>query len=207
MANVPPNGNHPYTIINALDNDVGRFLRGQSNIRPFASNIVVHWTAGTYRANDGERKSYHYLIQPDSVLTGIFPILANRPPLLPGRYAAHTANFNNNSIGVAMCGMLNAVPRNFGRFPLTETQWDTCIELCAELLHFFKLPVSERTLLGHCEVQRVYGKNQQGRWDPWFENKNWPWSRGRNPKQIGDNFRSLVSGKIEELNGEQQNSR
>ncbi len=197
MANEQLVGN--YDIIKSLKNDVGAFIRGETKIRPLARGIVMHWTAGGYRASNVDLDHYHYLVEPGAVLVGKFNVNSNRPPLLPNRYAEHTAKLNDLMIGVSMTGMFGAVPNNLGRFPLTKTQWDTSVDLCAELCHFFNLPVTERTVLGHCEVARVYGRPQGGKWDPWTQNKNWPWTIGKSVRQIGDEFRFNVEGKLEHL--------
>jgi peptidoglycan hydrolase-like protein with peptidoglycan-binding domain len=67
--------------------------------------VIVHWTAGTYKANATDRKPYHILIEGDGALVrGDYPISANAAPAQSPR-ANHTLNCNTGSIGVSLCCM------------------------------------------------------------------------------------------------------
>ncbi|NLS06279.1 N-acetylmuramoyl-L-alanine amidase [Rhizobium sp. P32RR-XVIII] len=82
-------------------------------------------------------------------------------------YAAHTLRANTGSIGVSMACMAGAVesPFNAGKFPMTETQWNRAIEVIAHLADFYHIPVTDKTILSHAEVQTNLGIQQRGKWD------------------------------------------
>lgn len=158
--------------------------------------IILHWTAGTYKANDTDRKAYHILIEGDgSLIKGLASIALNGSPLSAG-YAAHTLNCNSNSIGVSLCCMGNAVesPFNAGAWPMTRVQFDKMIEVVKDLCAKYKIPVTPQTVLSHAEVQATLGITQRNKWDYTrlaFDEKY------KGAKVIGDYIRSLVSSSTE----------
>lgn len=66
-----------------------------------------------------------------------------------GDYAAHTRGCNTSSIGVSMACMAGAVESHFnaGKFPMTETQWNRAMDVIAHLCSFYKIPVTDKTVL------------------------------------------------------------
>ncbi len=129
--------------------------------------IIVHWTAGTYEATEHDRKFYHYLIDGDNkIVKGRYSVSDNES-VADGVYAAHTAGTNKDSIGVSLCGMAGAKenPFNAGKYPLKNSQWRTMLWLVARLCKEYKIPVTNKTLLTHAEVQSNLGNPQKGKWD------------------------------------------
>jgi len=130
--------------------------------------IHWHWTAGAAGLIGIEADSYHKIIQPDGrVQPGQFPIEANKPPLRPGAYAAHTLNANSNAIGIACDAMAGAKERPlvWGSNPLTEAQIDAMLRLTADYCRVYGIPVSRTTTLSHAEVERNLGIKQNNKWD------------------------------------------
>lgn len=121
--------------------------------------VILHWTAGGYRPSALDRSHYHFLI--DGAGKAVRGIRG------PGLYLPHTRNLNTGSVGLSICGMAGAQERPFaaGTSPITKLQWERACQAAAEILDAYGLPVSERTVLCHSEVQRVYGKTQRGKWD------------------------------------------
>lgn len=129
--------------------------------------IVCHWTAGAWKASSHDVNYYHILIEDDGKLVrGAYSIKDN-VNTGDGRYAPHTKNCNTGSIGVSVCCMANAVENPFdaGKYPMTETQWKTLATVVADLCHNYSIPVTERTVLSHAEVQGTLGISQSGKWD------------------------------------------
>ena len=129
---------------------------------PYGRNVVrvvLHWTAGAYTPSALDRAHYHFLVNGEGQ--------AVRGIRGPGLYLPHTRNLNTGSVGLSICAMAGAVERPFksGPAPLTNLQWERACQAAAEILHAYGLPVSERTILCHSEVTRVYGKVQRGKWD------------------------------------------
>ncbi|GAA4525482.1 hypothetical protein GCM10023174_10140 [Chelativorans composti] len=130
--------------------------------------IIAHWTAGGYVASSLDKEHYHFLVEGDgTVVRGLHPISANIPPLREGRYAAHTRSANSYSIGVSACGMAGATenPFNPGRYPISERQFGKLAELIATLAKRYGIPVTDKTILTHAEVQPNLGIKQLGKWD------------------------------------------
>lgn len=156
--------------------------------------IICHWTAGGYRATDTDRWHYHILIEGDGSLVRGYYDVADNASTSDGQYAAHTKGLNTGSIGVAVCCMFGAQrdPFRAGEFPMTMTQWNTMARLVADLCKFYNLPVNERTVLGHGEVERIYGIPQHGKWDP----MRLPWKPALSEQQVAHAFRALVLKKM-----------
>lgn len=154
--------------------------------------IIIHWTAGAHKANAVDMKHYHVLIEHDGrIISGLNKISDNIPPLRTGQYAAHTRNLNSYSIGIAMCGMHGAkeAPFDPGPYPLTKKQVEVCCAEVARLAKQHDIPVTNKTVLTHAEVEPNLGVKQRGKWDITrlvFE----PNITG--PKAVGDYFRQLV---------------
>lgn len=121
--------------------------------------VIIHWTAGTYTPSALDRLHYHLLVSGLGLaVRGIRPV---------GSYLPHTRGLNTGSVGLALCGMHLATesPWSAGPYPISHLQWERACQAAAEVLHAYGLPVSERTLLCHSEVERVYGVRQRGKWD------------------------------------------
>lgn len=129
--------------------------------------VILHWTAGTHKANSTDLKAYHLLVEGDGkVVRGNASIALNSTPLKTG-YAAHTLNANSESIGISLCCMGNAteVPFNAGKWPMTKKQFDTLIELVRIVCEAYKIPITPKTVLTHAEVQNNLGIQQRNKWD------------------------------------------
>lgn len=157
--------------------------------------IIVHWTAGAYRASSYDKRAYHFLIEGDgTIVRGDSSIAANYPPLSDG-YAAHTRALNSGSIGVAVCGMAGARERPFdaGRYPIVQEQWDKMIEVISQLCDFYRIPLLPETVLTHAEVQFTLGVRQNSKWD--FTRLPFkPQLHGA--KAVGDDLRSKIKERM-----------
>lgn len=136
--------------------------------------IVCHWTAGGAQASQNDRKHYHYLIDQEGAVVKGFPSLAANCGNLsspwshdtPDGYAAHTARFNTGSLGVSLCGMLNATEGGDpGPFPINAIQTDRLIVFLAEVCETYGLRSHPHRIMTHEEVQRLHGIQQAGKWD------------------------------------------
>lgn len=128
---------------------------------------IIHWDAGTHAVSDLARQHYHFIIDGDGeVHSGIYKPEDNLSTK-DGKYAAHTLNCNTGSIGVAMAGMAGAIesPFNAGKYPLNEKQFIAMAKLVANLCEKYKIPVTDKTVLTHAEVQPNLGIKQKNKWD------------------------------------------
>lgn len=155
--------------------------------------IILHWTAGAYKANSVDLAAYHFVIEGDgTVIKGKFPVSANAPgvPLVTGKYAAHTAGANGGAIGVSLAAMHGAVESPFktGPYPITPAQVAALVKLVAELSAQYNIPVTRSTILTHAEVQGTLGIKQKNKWDiVWL-----PGYGKRSATEIGDILRSMI---------------
>lgn len=161
--------------------------------------IILHWTAGSYKASRRDRDAYHFIVEGDgTVVEGDYPPEANahiRPP----HYAAHTGRGNTGSIGVSVAAMHGAHgwPRMVpGRYPITDTQLDAMAKLVADLCRRYDIPITRRTVLTHAEVEPTLGIKQRGKWDiRWLPGM----TKVGDPIGVGDTIRAMVDRAYRDL--------
>lgn len=166
-----------------LQDSPRRFLDPNAAIE----RIVCHWTAGSYDVSDLDREHYHYIISgknPKHIYSGFYTPRAN-DWCNDGNYAAHTYRLNTRSLGIAVACMAGASTHNYGRFPMTREQWLTMAQLAGFCASYYDLKINASTLLGHFEVDSVYGIDQGGKWDPGV----FPWNKNITPAQAGARLR------------------
>jgi len=155
--------------------------------------IILHWTGGGYKTNSIDKAAYHILIEDTGNLVRGSRSIKDNTSTSDGVFAMHISRLNTGSIGVSVCCMLGATsPSNLGSVLMLKKQFDTMVEVTAELCDFYDIPVTPRTVLGHVEVESVLSIPQRGKWDPWVLS----WMPGKTPSQIGDEFRNLVTAKL-----------
>ena len=139
---------------------------------PFAKmrRVILHWTAGSYVASSLDKEHYHFLVDGSlKLMRGKHSVKDNET--ISGRsqdgYAAHTLGANTGSIGISICASAGAIeqPFNPGKFPVLEAQWQTAAEAVACLCKRYDIPVTDKTVLSHGEVQTNLGIHQRGKWD------------------------------------------
>ncbi|PDT47436.1 N-acetylmuramoyl-L-alanine amidase [Sinorhizobium fredii] len=129
--------------------------------------IILHWTAGAHKASEFDRSHYHILIEDDGkLIRGIPSIKLNEAPAKKG-YAAHTLGCNSGSIGISLCCMAGANEAPFapGKYPMTRKQWDGLTSVVADLCRRYSIPITDKTVLSHAEVQNNLGIQQRNKWD------------------------------------------
>ncbi len=132
-----------------------------------AKRIIIHWTAGGGRANATDKAAYHRLVEHDGRIIRGTETIADNVVTSDGDYAAHTRNLNTQSIGVSMCGMRGAkeYPFDPGPSPLTEVQFLAMCRLVGELCRQYSIPLTNKTVLTHAEVEPTLGVKQRNKWD------------------------------------------
>jgi N-acetyl-anhydromuramyl-L-alanine amidase AmpD len=152
--------------------------------------VILHWTAGAYKASAFDRLHYHFLVQGDgTVVQGVRG---------PGLYLPHTRNLNTGSVGISLCAMAGAVQgRASGRYPLNSLQWERAIQAAADVIAAYDLALTERTFLCHSEVQEVYGLRQRGKWDI----DVLPFALGMGPDEIHSQMRRKAAWYLREYHG------
>ena len=114
--------------------------------------IVLHWTAGNYYPSDYEKLHYHFLVDKEgNIHIGKFKPEDNEI-CRPEKYAAHTGGGNTGSIGVALCAMAGFKNKNsIGNYPILKKQFESCMELSANLAKKYKIQVNPQTVFTHYE--------------------------------------------------------
>jgi hypothetical protein len=156
--------------------------------------VICHWTAGGYVPSENDLEHYHVLVDGDGVLHRGEHTIADNESAADGEYAAHTRGTNTGSIGVSMCCMVGAKERPFsaGSAPMKQVQWDSMIDVVAQLCKAYAIPVSATTVLGHGEVQKNLGRPQSGKWDP----MKLPFAPELTPAEVGQRLRDEVLAKL-----------
>ncbi len=159
--------------------------------------VICHWSEGNYKANSTDIEHYHILIEGDGTVRGGDHTIDDNSNTGDNDYAAHTLNANTGSIGVACCCMVGCQESPFkpGSQPMKKSQWDTMVQVVAELCQFYGIPVTPTTVLGHGEVQANLGITQKGKWDPMV----WPWDTSRTRAQVGAALRKQVAAALAKL--------
>ena len=159
--------------------------------------IIIHWTGGTGTFGTLDAEHYHFAIDwTGKVHEGKHKPEANLD-CTDGRYAAHTRRCNTGSIGIALCGMHEAVERPFdpGKNPINHKQIDALAELCADLCEGYGIPVTRETVLTHAEVQPTLGIKQRGKWDiTWLPDAKGPMK----PVNAGNILRERIVSEMKE---------
>jgi hypothetical protein len=140
--------------------------------------IILHWTAGAYKPNDVDLRSYHYVIDGDGKPHVGVPVANNMRRLTGVRtseYAPHIAGWNSYSVGVSFAGMHGAQERGpWGKWPLTQEQVIAGCYFVGQLCRAWDLPVTPGTVHTHAEADWRHGVKQNGKWDinvfPWDPN-------------------------------------
>jgi len=132
--------------------------------------VYLHWTAG-----DDETcfDAYHFCVARrgdvwEAVVTG--DLRANMRDVrgADGPYAAHTAGRNSYAAGIAVCGMRDARPDDFGPFPLNAGAVDVACTLTARLCAAYAIAVDATHVRTHAEAaleDGYFGANADQRWD------------------------------------------
>ena len=156
--------------------------------------VICHWSEGNYKANSTDIEHYHILIEGDGTVRGGDHTINDNENTADNDYAAHTLNANTQAIGVACCCMVGCQESPFkpGSQPMKQSQWDTMVQVVAELCQFYGVPVTPTTVLGHGEVQGNLGIIQKGKWDPMV----WPWDTSKTPAQVGAALREKVAAAL-----------
>lgn len=133
--------------------------------------IITHWTGGSYKANSTDKRHYHVIFEGDGKeVFGDHQISDNSSKhgnLKAGKYAAHTRMCNTDSIGLSLAcmGGKGVTERNFGKYPMTEKQFEAMCDRAAYYCEMYKIPITNKTVLSHAEVQPNLGITQRSKWD------------------------------------------
>jgi N-acetyl-anhydromuramyl-L-alanine amidase AmpD len=157
------------------------------------TRIITHWTVGRYDPNETDLAAYHLLIDGDGALhRGKHPISANAAgkKMAGDSYAAHTKGCNTGSIGVSICGMFVAdgVGIELSKYPFKRVQWNMMCFVVATLAMRYGIPVDNKHILGHGEVEANLDIKQNGKIDPlWL-----PWQPKLTRPEVGNLMRMNV---------------
>ncbi len=133
--------------------------------------LYLHWTAGDYATTF---PAYHVCIAlgPGDVPTVCWTndLRANMRDVRAGEgvYAAHTLGRNSYAIGLAICGMRDARPDDFGAFPLLDAMVTLGCATAAQLCAYYGIAVDAEHVLTHAEAavrDGYFGSAADERWD------------------------------------------
>ncbi len=132
--------------------------------------VYLHWTAGDYAQTFD---AYHFCVALRDGLPIVVEtraVAANaRDVREPGEpYAAHVAGRNSYAIGVAVCGMRDATPHDFGPYPLREDMLEAVCALVAQLCAQYGIAIDAEHVRTHAEAavdDGYFGAGDEQRWD------------------------------------------
>ncbi len=132
--------------------------------------VYLHWTAGDYAQT---YDAYHFCIAlregaPVVVQTHALEANARDVREPGGSYAAHVEGRNSFAIGVAVCGMQDASPHDFGPYPLREDMLDAACALVARVCARYRIPIDAEHVRTHAEAavdDGYFGADVDERWD------------------------------------------
>ena len=133
--------------------------------------VYLHWTGGDYAT---VYDAYHLCVGYDGKAPFVrlaHDLRANmrdvRGPA-PGPYAAHTLGRNSFAAGVAVCGMRDANPHDFGAFALRADMLALLCASVAGLCRRYEIAVDPEHVLTHAEAavrDGYFGCGAGERWD------------------------------------------
>lgn len=122
--------------------------------------IILHWTGGGSRANEVDRKAYHYVVEHDgNIVQGVHPVAHNMQRTWGDNYARHTGGFNSFSVGISFAGMKNSVSAmRPGPAPLKPGQVMAGLRFAAECCDAWGLnPLDPAQVFHHREAWELHG--------------------------------------------------
>ena len=122
--------------------------------------IIIHRTASINVPNNDDLKHYHYLYSRDKIING-FSKPEDNINCYDGVYAAHTGGLNTNSIGVALCGMLDFVYKTKKTdYPISKGTCELMFKHVALLAKNYDIPVDGEYVMTHYEVGQKVKENK-----------------------------------------------
>ncbi|HEV2132177.1 MAG TPA: N-acetylmuramoyl-L-alanine amidase, partial [Longimicrobiaceae bacterium] len=122
--------------------------------------IIWHWTGGGSRANDVDRKHYHWIIEQDgTIVTGRFLVASNMQRVWGSEYAQHTGGMNSFSVGISFAGMKDCgSAQRPGPCPLNENQVLAGLRFTAACCVAWSLdPLNPAHCFHHREAWELHG--------------------------------------------------
>lgn len=161
--------------------------------------IILHWTGGGPKANEVDRKAYHYIVNSDGrVVAGSHPVAANMKKLRENdAYARHTGGFNSFSVSISFAGMAEyGGPSSPGPYPLRQLQVERGVELAGVLCGLWKLdPLNPEQLFTHREAWTLHGVkgkvNHEKR-----DIEHLPFAPHLGKDEVGPYLRAAASGEL-----------
>lgn len=128
--------------------------------------IVAHWAVSNYKSNAVSEEHYHYIVEGDGTVVKGDHAIEDNFSTADDDYAAHTKGFNTRVAGISCASMLGATSvTSYGNYPILEPQFESMCRKIAEIAKKYGVPVTDKTILSHAEVQPNLGIKQNGKWD------------------------------------------
>jgi hypothetical protein len=134
--------------------------------------VYLHWSGGDYAT---VYSAYHLCVALDEdgepIVCETSDLRANMRRLHVGAeepYAAHTRGRNSFAAGLAVAGMRDARPDDFGSFPLRHDLVTALCAVAARLCAFYAIEVEAATVMTHAEAaleDGYFGAEEDERWD------------------------------------------
>lgn len=133
--------------------------------------LYLHWTGGDYRT---VYASYHFCVtlgdEGEPLVHATHDLRANMRDLTSASdgYAAHTFGRNSFAAGVAVAGMRDATPHDFGAYPLRDDLLGAACAVVKRICTAYALPIEAHCVRTHAEAaldDGYFGAGDEQRWD------------------------------------------
>jgi hypothetical protein len=134
--------------------------------------LYIHWSAHDYHA---VFPAYHFCVALNEanevIVVNTHDVRENMRAVheAPDKpYAQHTRNRNSFALGIAVMGMQDSKPDDFGPYPLTEELLDALCLVGAKLAAHYNVLVDAEHIMTHAEAavrDGYFGTEPEQRWD------------------------------------------
>lgn len=135
-------------------------------------NVYIHWSAHDYHS---VFPAYHFCVALNDaneiIVVNTHDVRENMRSVYDAPeepYAQHTRKRNSFALGIAVMGMQDSKPDDFGPYPLTEELIDALCLVGAKLAAHYHVPVDPEHIMTHAEAavrDGYFGTRPEQRWD------------------------------------------
>ena len=144
--------------------------------------VICHWSEGNYKANSTDMSTTTFSSRVTARCVAATTRSTTRKHRRQRLRSAYAQCEHAGDRGGCCCMVgCQETPFKPGSQPMKKSQWNTMVQVVAELCQFYGIHVTPTTVLGHGEVQANLNITQKGKWDPMV----WPWATSKTRAQVG----------------------
>ena len=202
ITRTPSSKERHYTKLKAIKKQIEKDIENKSGI--IVDRIILCWTSTGYEFEGLSKARYHFAVDNKAnIHRGKYTVDDNTEIVErekePSEYAKFVRGLNENSISVAMTGMVNITPKIESPglvktdYPITRIQFDTFCILVNHLRNIYGIPLNYRTILSRAEIEETLKIKQSKRLDisllPFYDTTNFAIY---DPVYVGNKIRNKI---------------